>query len=264
MQKCIKTLKPFKIAIPASIAILLLCCTWSLSIAAQRDKEYIAKQITNITIDGDLGEWELAEVVAFDQLKDAGANLPKATDFTGHGRVAWNVQDPTRIYFAVEITDDELQDIHPENSNWWEDDSVEFMFDFENHVIRDSIVQWTLGANGKDLSAAASPDNTEWIVIKNGDHYIYEVAIDPTKPRGNPEFANPDMGTNFKARNGLTIGLSFHMNDCEGGIRQHQIGWRPGTAWDPLAFGDLTFDNEIFDVKPAHKLTVTWGNLKQR
>ncbi len=37
---------------------------------------------------------------------------------------------------------------------WWEDDSVEFMFDFDNEIVRAALVQWTLGANGKDHSAA--------------------------------------------------------------------------------------------------------------
>ncbi len=83
---------------------------------AERDKEYVAKQIDNIKIDGKLQEWVRAEVVDFDQLKDAGAALPNASDFSGKGRVAWSANDASRIYFAVEITDDKLQDINPENA----------------------------------------------------------------------------------------------------------------------------------------------------
>ena len=258
-----KKFMKFKTAITVITAIALLFYTMSLPVDAKRDKEYVAKQIRNLKIDGDLSEWQRAEIVAFDELKDVGNGIPKANDFTGQGRVAWSAQDPTRIYFAVEITDDELQDIHPDDSKWWEDDSVEFMFDFDNGMVRESLVQWTLGANGKDLSAAASKDNTEWVLIKKGNDYIYEVAIDPTKPRGNPQFANPAKGKNFKAKVGLTIGLSFHANDCENGSRQHQIGWIPGGAWDGLAYGDLTFDAEILAVEPAGKLAVIWGSLKQ-
>ena len=259
MEKFMK----FKIAITVITAIALLFYTMSLPVDAKRDKEYVAKQIRNLKIDGNLGEWQRAEIVAFDELKDVGNGIPKANDFTGQGRVAWSAQDPTRIYFAVEITDDELQDIHPDDSKWWEDDSVEFMFDFDNGMVRESLVQWTLGANGKDLSAAASKDNTEWVLVKKGNDYIYEVAVDPTKPRGNPQFANPAKGKNFKAKVGLTIGLSFHANDCENGKREHQIGWIPGGAWDGLAYGDLTFDAEILAVEPAGKLAVVWGSLKQ-
>ena len=228
----------------------------------KRDKEYVAKQIDNIKIDGKLHEWVRAEVVNFDQLKDAGAALPKASDFSGKGRVAWSVNDASRIYFAVEITDDKLQDINPENAKWWEDDSVEFMFDFDNEINRAALVQWTLGANGKDHSAAASRENTEWVLIREGTKYTYEVAIDAAGPRG-PNPGNANAGKNFKAKDGLTIGLSFHMNDCENGQRQHQIGWIAGQAWDPLAFGDLTFDKESLDVEPSGKLALTWGTLKR-
>ena len=253
----------FKIAVTVITAIALLFYTTCLPVDAKRDKEYVAKQIRNLKVDGKLDEWQRAEIVAFDELKDVGGGIPKASDFTGQGRVAWNAQDPTRIYFAVEITDDELQDIFADDNKWWEDDSVEFMFDFDNGMVRDSLVQWTLGANGKDLSAAASKQNTEWVLVKNGNDYIYEVAIDPTKPRGNPNFANPGVGDKFKAKVGLTIGLSFHANDCENGKREHQIGWMPGGAWDALTYGDLTFDAEILAVAPAGKLAVVWGSLKQ-
>ena len=263
MKKFMKFLKPTKVAVRVIMVAVMVFSVTHLTAIAKRDKEYIAKQIRNIKIDGDLSDWERAEAVAFDELKDVGAGIPKASDFTGQGKVAWSAQDATRIYFAVEITDDKLQDINPPEAKWWEDDSVEFMFDFDNGMVRDSLVQWTLGANGEDLSAAASKENTEWVLIKDGNDYIYEVAIDPTKPRGNPQFGNPGVGDKFKAEAGLTIGLSFHANDCEGGGREHQIGWTPGGAWDALAYGDLTFDDEILDVEPSGKLALTWGDLKE-
>ncbi len=244
------------------IGLLLMLFLADITIAVKRDKEYVAKQISNLKIDGKIGEWERAEIVAFDELKDVGAGLPNAKDFKGQGRVAWSATDPTRIYFLVEITDDKLQDINPWNNKWWEDDSVEFMFDFENEVIRASLVQWTLGANGEDLSAAASKANTEWELVVDGDNYIYEVALDASAARG-PNPGNATKGNDFKAKDGLTIGLSFHYNDCENGSREHQIGWMPGQAWDPVAYGDLTFDKEFLDVEPTGKLALTWGALKQ-
>ena len=91
----------FKVAALVITGVALLFCTINVSVDAKRDKEYVAKQIRNIKIDGKLDEWERAEIVAFDELKDVGAGIPKANDFTGQGRVAWSAQDPTRIYFAV-------------------------------------------------------------------------------------------------------------------------------------------------------------------
>ena len=145
---------------------------------------------------------------------------------------------------------------------WWVDDSVEFMFDFGNNVTRAALVQWTLGANGKDLSAAGSSSNTVWIVVKNGNDYIYEVALDPTKQRG-PKPGNDNKGKDFRAKDGLTVGFSFHMNDCKNGGREHQIGWITGTAWDPFSFGDLTFDKEFLDVEPSGKIALTWAAIKR-
>lgn len=262
MRRRTKGIMNIKYVVLVLMGLCLIMCVVDLTFAAKRDKEYIAKQISNIKIDGKIGEWERAEIVAFDQIKDVGAGKPNANDFKGQGRVAWSATDANRIYFLVEITDDKLQDINPHNNKWWEDDSVEFMFDFENEVLIPSLVQWTLGANGEDLSAAASKDNTEWVLVNDGDKYIYEVALDPTKPRG-PNPGNATKGNNFEAEDGLTIGLSFHYNDCENGSREHQIGWIPGGAWDPVAYGDLTFDKEFLHVEPTGKLALTWGALKQ-
>ena len=134
------------------IASLFTSTMWILPTdsTAKRKKEHTAKQIVNFKVDGDLSEWKRAEFLSLDELKDAGAAIPKASDFKGQGAVGWNANDPTRIYFAVEITDDKLQDVHPFNAQWWEDDSMEFMFDFDNEVVQANLVQWTLGANGTD------------------------------------------------------------------------------------------------------------------
>lgn len=251
-----------KNAITITSLLVLIILAMDTTLDAKREKQYIAKQITNFRPDGDISEWKHAEAVPFDELKDVGNELPDAEDFTGSGRVAWSAKHPNLIYFLVEITDDTLQNIHPEDNQWWNDDSVEFMFDFDNDMNRPALVQWTLGANGLDVSAAASADNTQWALSRNFDNYIYEVAIDPTAPRG-PNPGNPDKGKNFKAHDGLTIGLSFHMNDCENGVREHQIGWIAGGAWDALAYGDLTFDSEFLDVDPSGKIALTWAALKQ-
>ena len=262
MKQNEKQLKSISVLFAVITIFLLIFSCVEFTLAAKRDKEYVAKQISNLKIDGRIGEWERAEIVAFDEIKDVGGGLPNAKDFKGQGRVAWSATDPTRIYFLVEITDDKLQDVNPWNNKWWEDDSVELMFDFDNDIIRDSLVQWTLGADGEDLSAAASEENTEWELVVDGTNYTYEIAVDASAARG-PNPGNANKGKDFKAKDGLTIGLSFHYNDCENGSREHQIGWMPGQAWDPVAYGDLTFDKEFLDVEPAGKLALTWGALKQ-
>ncbi len=80
---------------------------------AQRDFVYEARQVRNLKIDGVFNEWFDAEMIVFDQLKDVGADIPDSDDFSGMAMIGWNENDPDRVYFAVDITDDELQDIHP-------------------------------------------------------------------------------------------------------------------------------------------------------
>jgi hypothetical protein len=221
---------------------------------AKRDQEYEAKQV-NLKVDGNLSEWKGSDIITFDQLKDVGARVPDEKDFTGSGMIGWNSSDPNRVYFAATITDDELQDIHPAGDTWWEDDSLEVMFDFENDT---RLAQWTIGANGTEISAGGTEENLEWIVVNEGDKYIFEGAIDPTKD--NPY--KPGFGVNFKAEVELIIGLAFHYNECENGTREHQIGWTPGGAWDAASYGDLIFSEERAAVDLSGKLTNTWGSLK--
>ena len=54
-----KKFMKFKAAITVVTAVALLFWTMSLPIDAKRDKEYVAKQIRNLKIDGKLDEWEL-------------------------------------------------------------------------------------------------------------------------------------------------------------------------------------------------------------
>ena len=243
-----KTFKVISMLLILSLAVLT-------SVSQARSQKYMAKQIS-LKIDGNLGEWNGANIIKFDQLKDVGANIPDPKDFSGTGMIGWNPTDPNRIYFAADITDDINQDIHPAGDLWWEDDSLEIMFDFDNNAI---LVQWTIDANGKEISAAATVDNLKWIVVKKANGYIYEGAIDPSKD--NP--ALPGVGKNFKAEVGKIIGLAFHFNECENGTREHQIGWTPGGAWDANAYGDLIFDAAKAPVDIYGKLVTTWANLKR-
>ena len=237
-----------------TIVSVLLAIAFFSSASYARDESYFAKQLV-LTIDGNLEEWDGSEIMAFDQLKDVGAEVPDAADFSGTGMIAWNSLDPDRVYFAATITDDENQDIHPATDTWWEDDSLEVMFDFTNDG---SLVQWTIDANGTEASAAFTEENLDWIVVNNGNEYIFEGAIDPTKD--NPD--KPGFGVNFQGEVDLVVGLSMHYNDCENGVREHQMGWMPGGAWDAAAFGDLIFSGEILAVNLSGKLTTTWGGLK--
>ena len=69
MKQFMKSLKLIRIAVPVITAVALLFCITNLPVDAKRDKEYVAKQIRNLKIDGKLGEWERAEIVAREELQ---------------------------------------------------------------------------------------------------------------------------------------------------------------------------------------------------
>jgi hypothetical protein len=211
-------------------------------VAAMKERNaprYLAKQV-NLVLDGKLDEWDTTNILRFDQLKDKGQTLPTADDFTGWAMLGWNANDPGRIYVAVVVTDDQLQDVHNAINAWWEDDALEVLFDFKKEWLSEKGAQFGFGANGKDLSEQARTEgNVEWVLMQEGNRYIFEIAITPgmTKP-----------GADFLAEVGKTIGLTIGYNDGDNapdGLREHQLGWTPGQTWDPANWGLLVFDEEV-------------------
>ena len=88
------------------------------------------------------------------------------------------------------------------------------------------------GATG-ELSALANAGNTEFAVNSNEAEnlYIYEIAI--KKPQG------------FKVAPDVVIGLSPIYNDCEDGVREHQLGWIGGNANNSANMGDIIFSAKV-------------------
>jgi len=230
-----------------TVIIVVLAST---SVVDARIKQYDAMQVSNFVVDGNLDEWGTEDpVIILDELKDVGAQLPDPEDFTGEIMVGWSNSDPDRVYLAYTIIDDELQDINPPNSNWWNDDSAEIIFDFANNGTNTKFV---VGATG-ELGATSNDGNTEFVLIVDEatNKYIYEIAV--TGIAG------------FKADDGVTVGLSPIYNDCENGVREHQIGWIAGGANDNNNQGDINFVTQArkpTSVEPSGKLAATWGNLK--
>lgn len=194
-------------------------------------KAYNAKQV-NIKVDGKLDEWGNADIINLDQLKDAGTIIPSKEDFSGTARVGWNDQDPTRIYIAAVITDDVIQDINDAQGKWFNDDCLEIAFDLSNSNKLSTITKWVIGATGKDLSVLANKENTEYKIVKEGNKYFYEMAIDIAK-------ADANSGYKIKAQD--NIGFSLSYNDSENEIRECQIGWTPSGSNDRGNFGNLIF-----------------------
>ena len=109
-----------------------------------RIKQYDAMQVSNFVVDGNLDEWGIEDpVIILDELKDTGAALPDPEDCTGEVMVGWSSTDPERVYLAYTVIDDEIQDINEPAGNWWDDDSAEIIFDFQNNTVRE---KWAIGA----------------------------------------------------------------------------------------------------------------------
>ena len=219
------------------------------SVVEARDKQYNAMQINNLLVDGDLSEWGAGyPTIALDELKDAGSALPDPADFVGEVMVGWSSGDPGRVYLAYIVTDDIIKDTNPPNDQWWNDDSAEIIFDFENNGTNTKFV---VGATG-ELGATSTPANTEFaIVSRPNNQYIYEIAV--TGIAG------------FQAAEGGIVGLSPIYNDCENGVREHQLGWIAGDANTNANQGDIIFSAASpTSVEPSGKLATAWGEMKSR
>ncbi len=215
------------------------------SVVEARSKQYDAMQVSNIVIDGNLSEWGAGyPTIALDEMKDGTTVLPDTADFSGVVMVGWSSSDSTRVYLAYVVTDDIIQDINPPNETWWEDDTAEIIFDFNNDGTN---TKWAVGATG-ELGATATTDNTEFAIVAGANNqYTYEIAI--TGIAG------------FQAVEGGIVGLSPIYDDGENGVRESQLGWIAGSANDNANQGDIIF-SAASAVKPSAKLATTWGALK--
>ena len=128
-----------------------------------------------------------------------------------------------------------------------DDDSAEIIFDFENNGTNTKFV---VGATG-ELGATSTADNTEFAIVSGANNqYIYEIAV--TGIAG------------FQAAEGGIVGLSPIYNDCENGVREHQLGWIAGGANDNANQGDIIFSGDVVTaMEPSGKLATAWGALKR-
>ena len=131
-----------------------------------------------VTVDGSLDEWEGMDVIELNQLKDAGASLPAEDDFSGEIMLAWQESNPTTLYIAAKIKDDDIKDNVPADGKWYQDDCLEIVFDTSDEQMVQQLTKWVVGAGGKDLSVLANTGNTVVSMTESENEYIYEMSID--------------------------------------------------------------------------------------
>lgn len=185
-------------------------------------------------VDGKLNEWEGLASIEMNQLKDAGDAVPSAQDYEGRAMVGRNPKEPKFIYIAAEVTDDVYQDIVPTDGKWYNDDCLEIVFDLSEDGVAEQFLKYVVGA-GEDLSVLANNESVQAVVIRDGNKYYYEMAIDLSAlPEGTLQRADANM-----LLSGQSVGFSIAYNDSDGGNRETQIGWIAGKTSDRTCFGNL-------------------------
>lgn len=200
------------------------------------DKPYYDVKSIDFNLDGNLDEWSEIEQISLSVLKDVGDQLPDKEDFEGVAMVGWNEAEPTKIFLAAIISDDILENKVILDKKWYLNDCLEIAFDITTDGEVAPITKCVLGTGGNSLSSMANDNNTEYIVMKDNDKYIFEIAIDISKIESSSE-----LNKFFKISVEDIIGFSISYNDCENGERQHQVGWTEGDASSRESFGTLRF-----------------------
>lgn len=91
-------------------------------------ESFVALHTSNpIKIDGKADETVWTQAAWYPMNKDMIGNVPKADDFSGRFKLAW---DEGQLYLLAEIVDDVLFDQHPNPLNlYWDDDCLEIFID---------------------------------------------------------------------------------------------------------------------------------------
>lgn len=187
-------------------------------------------------IDGSLGEWPVGESIELNRSTAYTfvGRIDDSNDLSSLIRCGW---DDTRVYFAIEVTDDVV--IGWDSADVWRDDGVEIGLDglnddyawgWDDH-------QYTIVVDGR-LADRGTPvsDIAAAVSIRSGGYDI-EVAI----PMSKLIIGTPISGTVM----GFTIGLR---DDDDGGSWDAYLIWQgTNTSTTPEEFGDLVFTERAED-----------------
>ena len=181
------------------------------------------------------------------------------------------VADNAWLYVAFRVTDDIIVINEVMGTDIHKDDSVEVYID-ANHAETEAYdgddSQITIGAVNMELGDIEEPElggtgdgpttGTQAAVAESADGWVVESAI----PLKNDKW-------DIIPQDGLIIGFNVHFNDDDiGGDRDHKLIWSlkdlDDQSWQNASrFADLEFVYVELAVKPADKLSYTWGQIKQ-
>jgi hypothetical protein len=219
----------------------------------------------DIEIDGNLGEWKLELFTEEQKIvltrKNGFINSGDIDDDDDFSAVVYALYDEDNLYLAAEVTDDATEDGFT-GSNNWQNDCIEIWIDGagDDGTMTDrggndpDNYQFNVDVNGfpyvyRNDNAAALLDEMESAASLKGTDYILEVRI--------PFSAIPELDLD---KNRI-MGFSVSFVDSDKGVWNH-ILWQGEVEHEPTTWGDLEFLLEKLSVKPAGKLSATWGFMK--
>jgi endo-1,4-beta-xylanase len=226
-----------------------------------------------VVLDGDLTDlaWAAAPWHFVDHKTGTG---PAPNDANASFQFA-AVADDEWLYVAIDVSDDELQNVEDTAGDVWKDDSVEVYIDADDggtQVYDADEGKWdtqiSIGAEniGEAVDAPilggsgqGAETGTHAAVVASPTGYIVEAAI-PLDAPGKWDFQLED---------GVVIGFNVHMNDDDdGGERDNKLIWSAedvdDQSWaNPSRFADLEFVSAFLAVDPAGKVATTWADLKR-
>jgi cellulose/xylan binding protein with CBM9 domain/uncharacterized protein DUF362 len=183
-----------------------------------------------------------------------GGSMPAPADFSGGWKALW---DDDYLYFLVELNDDEIVQDSPD-TQWWEDDNVEFFIDADNSkggetpvasgTNYDSVNDFEFGIRPYDTVAANGSNSVQ-------DNTGVDLAVSTDGIDGwRLEIRFPWDTLGIVPMTGSLVGLDIHItDDDDGGNRDLKVSWHSlleHTFRDASIFG-------TFQLVAAHNFAPT-------
>lgn len=214
-------------------AFLIVLLLSSNAFAQDKGHYYAVKADKIVEIDGKADEkfWQRAEWYPIDELY-----LGEASEsFSGRFKAAWR---DNQIYLLVEITDDNLTNSLADGfENYWQGDYVEVFIDEAirkaEHYQNNNAFAYHIMHTGEvididsDGIAKIFPDTAEFKINKDGNKYVWEIALNIYSDKYSPILEDNKKAL-VKLHKGKKLGFTVAYGDNNGEGREAFYGSTPG------------------------------------
>lgn len=190
-------------------------------------KDIVIDYAENITIDGDLSDWDAFTANPINIATD-GSVIDNSSDFSGNFKAAWNDE---YIFLNVNVADDELDNNPADNP--WNLDGMEIAFNLinlDNYKLTDLL-------NDDDEGKVAivygdNADSTRYAKARKMDMLAelsekYNMVCTATEGGYSVELMIPfsNIAPEFSPMNGKKIQMAILLNDRDNGVRIAKLTW---------------------------------------